>query len=170
MAKIFNRFLKLFVYTICLYIGFCGISRAATCGVNEIDLGDGTCVETKFSVTTTNLSVGTEFRFYMSASGTFYIDCGAGGELSGIGVDGMLVERTDTTEALYTCTYATAGIKTIRFAGTATGYNTSTSTAAISFYKVSGGIQDKIISVSGNLASMFPKLNASATGGQPRMS
>ena len=54
------------------------------CETNEIDLlGDGTQCETaKFTLSTTNLSSGTEFKFNMSAAGTFYVDCGNGGTLN----------------------------------------------------------------------------------------
>ena len=90
-------FIKLFVYTVCIYVGFCGAVLA--CGVNEIDvLGDGTQCETaKFSITTTNLIADTEFKFYMSAKGTFYVDWGDGT------VDTIV--RNDTDETLYNHTY-----------------------------------------------------------------
>ena len=52
------------------------IGTAYACDTNQIDvLGDGTQCETaKFTLTTTNLVLpdDAEFKFYMSASGTFY--------------------------------------------------------------------------------------------------
>jgi len=154
-------FIKLFVYTGCIYIGFCGAVLA--CGVNEIDvLGDGTQCETaKFSITTTELVADTTFAFYMSAKGTFYVDWGDGT------VDTIV--RNDTDKTLYNHTYLTAGVKTIRFSGLATGYNTNDTTAAISFYQSTDNSASKITSVSGNLSAIFPYMSGNAVdGAQPR--
>ena len=156
-----RHFIKLFVYTVCIYIGFCGAVLA--CGVNEIDvLGDGMqCEIAKFSITTTNLIADTEFKFYMSAKGTFYVDWGDGT------VDTIV--RNDTGKTLYNHTYLTAGVKTIRFGGLATGYNTKDTTAAIGFYQSIDNSASKITSVSGNLSAIFPYMsNNTADGAQPR--
>ena len=141
----------------------------------ECDAGyisDGTsCIPAKFSVTTTTNGIAANgtFQFYISAQGTFYVDCGDGGVLSGTGASGTTITKGDTTNTLYACTYGTAGTKTIMFGGEADNYNTSTSTAAISFYKSSGGTQKKIASVSGNMSAVFPyKTGNTATGAQPR--
>jgi len=145
------------------------------CASDKIDAGlDGTnCQTPKFTVTTTNLSANTEFRFYISATGTFYVDCGAGGTLSGTGVSNNTITRNDTTEALYTCTYSTAGTKTIRMAGLATGYMVTTAynvdkvnnIAAIRFY--GAGASQLISSISGSLGTIFPTLGSADTQ-QPR--
>ena len=95
------------------------VAGALACTQNEIDVnGDDTQCETaKFTITTTELTADTTFAFYMSARGTFYVDWGDGT------VD--TITRTDTDETLYDHTYSTAGVKTIRFGGVATGYTTS---------------------------------------------
>jgi len=127
-------------------------------------------VETKFSIGTTSISSGETFIFKMSAQGTFYVDCGDGGILSGSAndVSGMTITRNNTNQAVYTCTYATAGAKTLHFSGTATNYNTSTSIAAIQFY-ITNTNAAKIKSVSGDMSAVFPYISANAaSGAQPR--
>jgi len=143
------------------------------CPSDKIDAGlDGTnCQTPKFTVTTTNLSANTEFKFYMSASGTFYIDCGDGGTLSGTGVTNQTITRTTTTEDLYTCTYTTAGTKTIRFSGTATGYSTTVgeawTVAAIRFGGSSDVTPTLIAAINGSLGQIFPSF---ASYNTPRFS
>ena len=46
--------------------------------------------ESKFQVTTTDMAAGTEFKFYMSAKGTFYVDWGDGNVKT--------ITRTNTTD------------------------------------------------------------------------
>lgn len=150
---------------------FIGVSHA--CETNEIDvLGDGTqCEISKFEITTTNLSANTEFRFYMSAQGTFYIDCGNGGTLSGTGVSGKTVARTDTTESLYACTYSTGGVKTINFGGMATGYSTRPSSTISFSFVYKENTPHFIKTVSGDLSKIFPYISANAADkAQPRFS
>ena len=109
-----------------------------------------------FSVTTTNLPAGTAFTFKISASGTFYVDCGTDGTLSGNGVDvdGITIDRSNTTtDDTYTCTYSSGDVKTIEFNGTATDYNTDTSVAAISFYN-----NTYVNELSGDLSTIFPEV------------
>jgi hypothetical protein len=126
-------------------------------------IGTAHAVDYPFSLTTTSISSGGTFQFKISASGTFYVDCGTGGTLSGTGVSGTMIDRTSTTnEDTYTCTYSSSGTKTIQFGGVATGYNTYYATAAISF-----GYNDQILSISGNLSKMFPFLG-SGSGQFPR--
>ena len=115
----------------------------------------------KFSITTINMSAGDVFNFSMSAAGTFTVDCGDGGTLSGTGVSGNIIDRTsNTTYAEYACTYSTDGIKTIGFDGTATGYNSnpgqSYQHAPIAFFQNS-----YVASVSGDLSAIFPSLGSS---------
>ena len=139
---------------------------AHACTTNQIDvLGDGTnCQTAKFTVTTTELSAGDEFRFYMSAMGTFYIDCGIGGTLSGNFVSGKTVNRTNTNVHLYTCAYSTAGVKTIRYGGIATQYSTRgfySNAGAIQFgYYGSGGqaTYSLVAAIDGSLGAIFPTL------------
>ena len=78
-----TRLLKILATIFSICVMFIGVSHA--CEPNEIDaLGDGTnCQTSKFEITTTELTAGDEFKFYISAIGTFYIDCGNGGTLSG---------------------------------------------------------------------------------------
>ena len=142
-----------------LFVAFAYAMPAFSCTSDEIDvLGDGTQCETvKFSATTTNLNADDTIKFNLAAIGTFYVDCGADGALtqdtSSYGtISGKTVTRTSASTTTYTCTWSSAGAHTVKFGGTATGYNTSTSTAAISFYKSSGGTQAKIAAIDGDLS------------------
>jgi len=72
-------------------------------------------VEYPFSLTTTNLNANDNFRFGLSAQGTFYVDCGANGTLSGDGVSGGTITKDNVGNKTYTCTYTTGGSKTIQF-------------------------------------------------------
>ena len=138
------------------------VAGAFACAQNEIDVnGDGTLCETaKFTVTTTELAADTTFAFYMSARGTFYVDWGDGT------VD--TITRTDTDETLYDHTYSTAGVKTIRFGGIATGYypeaSATVGVAAIRFgyYATTDDATPHLVaSIDGSLWAMFPYLTTS---------
>ena len=139
-----------------------------------------------FSVTTTSIASDGTFGFRLSAKGTFYVDCGDGGTLSGTGVSGGTITKSDTTDYTYTCTYSTAGIKTIRFGGLATEYNTTTSPNSSAPYAIAAirfNLNGKdsesyywdysdtnaalISSISGDLSVIFPYLG-SASSQQPR--
>jgi hypothetical protein len=111
------------------------------------------CVASTFSVTTTALTAGQTVSFKLSAIGTFYVNWGDGYE--------QTITRTGTSEQTYTHTYGNAGTYTIDFGGVATGYNTNSSTPAISF---STDTKTRIASVSGSLGAMFPYLGSG--GGQ----
>lgn len=127
-----------------------GACRA--CTANEF-LADGICETAKFAITTTNNT--SEFKFFMwEPTGTFYVDWGDGT------VD--TITRASSTGNTYSHTYATTGSYTIKFGGVATGYDGNWSHTAISFYGQTGGTQDKIASVSGSLAALFPTPNNSA--------
>lgn len=132
----------------------------ADCAENEIDvLGDGTQCETaKFTVTTTEIAGGGEFKFLMTALGTFYVDCGDGGTLSGTGASGKTIVRTTNTEASYTCTYNDAGVKTIHFGGVASRYHGGAA-AAIRF---NGGTPTLVAGISGSLGAIFPTMGVGA--------
>ena len=111
----------------------------------------------RFSITTTNLPAQNEFKFQMSASGSFLVDCGVDGILSGAGVSGNTITRSGTTVDTYTCTYSTSGQKTILFSGKATGYTTTEDTATISFAD-----NTMVESIAGNISGMFPYLGSTA--------
>jgi len=144
---------------------FAGFDMAYACDTNQIDvLGDGTQCETaKFTITTTELEPDTEFKFYMSASGTFYVDWG----------DGTIdtITRTNTTETLYDHTYTTAGVKTIRFGGLATRYNENKAYPAIRIFSGeidrhangsrSSGTEIYVGKISGSVGAIFPTLGNS---------
>ena len=110
-----------------------------------------------FSVTTTSLSTGNTFQFTISASGTFSVDCGSGGTLSGTGVTGATtIDRsTTTTNDTYTCSYSSGGVKTISFYDgySANGYNTDSTVAAISFKN-----NTYVKELDGDLSAVFPEV------------
>ena len=124
-------------------------------------------VDYPFSVTTTSTD---RFEFMLSAQGTFYVDCGDGGTLDadGNGVNGGIITKSDTNQSIYHCNYSTTGVRTIRFGGTATAYNTDSYTPAIYFQceYYSDGV---ISAISGNLSTLFPYLGA-GDGQQPSFS
>ena len=136
------------------------LNVALACTEAQIDTTTG-CVDTKFTVTTTELAANTTFKFIMTAVGTFYVDWGDG--------TGEVINRTDITETTYSHTYTTAGAKTIKFGGVATDYSTSDAAAAIAF-NGGGSTSSLIASISGNLSTMFPYMpnNAVNGGAQPR--
>ena len=126
------------------------------CTNDQIDIADdGTnCVDTKFTLTTSETN---SFEFYISAAGTFYVDCGTGGTLSGTDARGKTIVRNDTTGVIYTCSWNDSdNTRTIRFAGQATGYSTGRSedNAAIRFYTTVENSQ-KVTSISGSLGAIF---------------
>ena len=126
-------------------------------------MGNAYAVNPVFSLTTTELASGDTFQFNISAAGTFYVDCGTGGILSGNGVSGDTITKNNTSNYTYTCTYSgDTGPKTIQFDGAATGY---ASTTAISFSPSA----TKIASISGSLGQIFGTIaNPTIGSGQPR--
>ena len=52
-------------------------SSAIACTSNEIEI-DNNCIDSKFTVTTTNMAANTTFKFVLTATGTFYVDWGDG--------------------------------------------------------------------------------------------
>ncbi|MBR3782815.1 MAG: hypothetical protein IKL14_05550, partial [Alphaproteobacteria bacterium] len=122
--------------------------------VETLIVGDGTTERNyKFFITTTSNT--TSFTFSISAVGEFYVDWGDGTRNK--------ITRTNTQELGYSHNYSTAGTYTIKIGGKATAYNTSTTTAAISFY-VSYS-HTNIASIDGSLGAIFGTL---ADGSQPR--
>ena len=154
-------FIAFAVGFVCMF----GATVSYACTSGEIDVS-GSCEVVKFSVTTTSIAKNGTFKFYMAAKGTFYVDCGTGGKLSGTGVSGKTIDRASSVNnVLYTCTYSTAGVKTIRFGGVTTGYSTSyNNTSPIRFY---GGTPTAVAKISGSLGGLFPSLGT-ANGEQPR--
>ncbi len=122
-----------------------------------------TCENSGFTITTTSLAANTNFWFTMSPKGSFAVDWG----------DGTIdnIDRDNTTVATYPHTYTNGGIKTIKFCGRATEYNTAAGdsvVAAISFYKNDSTNTSKwITSVSGSMGSVFPTVSDTPAG-QPR--
>ncbi len=103
-----------------------------------------------FLITTTpNTS---SFSFKISAAGDFTIDWGDG--------DVETINKTNTTNTTYSHTYDSAGEYTIGIGGKATAYNTSSSTAAISFSS-----NKNTAGISGSLGAIFGTLD---DGTQPR--
>ncbi len=139
----------------------------AACSSDKIDVtGDGTnCTDAKFTVTTTATD---SFHFQMSAAGNFIVDCGPGGTLDSDAndVSGKTITRSDTTTALYTCSYTNNTTHTIRFTGTATGYTTGI-TSAIRFNADASGNDEnrlKLTGISGSLGAIFGTVSNPSTG------
>ena len=122
-------------------------------------------VYSTFSVGTTSISSGGTFTFQLSAQGTFYVNCGTGGTLSGpsgSGVSGNTITKNDTTQYTYTCTYSgSAGTKLVSFGGVATGYNPTNNGwwTFVPPIRFAGNIA--VVSLNGNLSVMFPVLGSS---------
>ena len=126
-----------------------------------------------FSLTTVEMSANSVFNFMISARGTFYVDCGSDGTLSGTGASGGTITKNDTTEYTYTCTYSTGGVKTIQFGGLATRYNVASSYPAIRFFSGeinygtnginSTGTEIYIAGINGSLGAIFPTIDETTT-------
>lgn len=99
--------------------------------------------------TTDNTS---DFSFSISAKGKFYVNWGDGQE--------TVIEKSDTSEVLYSHAYEVPGQYDIEMGGKATAYNNSNTVAAISF-KDNVNIQK----ISGSLGYIFSTL---ADKSQPR--
>ncbi len=154
MAKVCTNFCG-FLHRVCFAVAVCFVSlfcvNGAWAGPDE------------FFVTTVELAAGDVFEFSISAQGTYVVDCGEGGTLSGTGVSHDNIDHTSNTTAYtYTCTYDTDGVKTIAFAGDATLYGMSYNAAAISFYTSSANAA-KVAEISGDLSSIFPYLGSNLT-------
>ena len=120
------------------------VNQAVETLIKKIDLTP------KFFVTTTSST--SSFSFRISAKGTYLIDWGDGNKET--------INKTNTTNTTYSHTYDSAGEYTIGIGGEATAYNTSTSTAAISFYN-----NKNTAGISGSLGAIFGTL---ADGTNPR--
>lgn len=104
-------------------------------------------IEFPFAATTT--ADTTTFSFSITASGTFYVDWGDGGD-----VDKYV--KTNTGSQTISHTYTTAGAYTVRLGGRATGYMSSynDASAAISFKN-----NKNLAKISGSLGEIFPTVN-----------
>ena len=116
----------------------------------------------KFTLTTTPDT--SSFSFSISAAGEFIVNWGDGKTET--------ITKPDTTNTTYSHTYSTSKSYTIKLTGQATAYNTSTSTAAISFYVGSNTSAKetnvkKIAAIDGSLGAIFGTLS-SDTNNQPR--
>ena len=160
MAKVCTNFCG-FLHRVCFAVAVCFVSLFCV---------NGAWAAT-FELTTVELSAGDTFQFMISAQGTFDVDCGDGGTLSGNGVSGNTIDHTsNTTIYTYTCTYDSDGPKIIGFDGTADAYNMS-NYAAIRF-NITDGASDanaaKIETISGSLGQIFGTVDASVASGQPK--
>ena len=84
------------------------------------EIANANAVYYPFSITTINMTTGSTFIFKVSGNGILNVDCGIDGVLSGTGVSGNTITKNtvgDYNYNTYTCTYTSAGIKTIRFGG-----------------------------------------------------
>ena len=120
----------------------------------------------KFAINITTTSIA-PYRFKISASGTFIVDCGVGGTLTvtdggGADISDNVITRVTTgyNNYDYQCSYSTNGSRTISFGGLATGYG---SVSAVKFH---GGVvaaaESLTQSVSGDLSAIFPVLGANS--------
>lgn len=117
----------------------------------------------KFSALVDVTSVDGTIEFSLGAIGTYTVNCGDGGTLSGTGVSGNTITRTSTTTSKYTCTYSRTGGKIIGFDGTSTGYGT------FSYENGTGNTFDfvtrsAITQISGSLGAIFPTLTSVGNG------
>ena len=162
MKKLKNIFL-------CLLSALCmlamNIAIAVACTSTQIEI-DNECIDQKFTIKTTNLAADTTFKFVLSAAGTFYVDWGDNSPVQ------TITRTNDTTPTEYYHDYVSGGVKTIKFAGLATGYNTTTynndkdsSGAAIRFAATNanistntGGTPYLIAELGGSIGSVFPTL------------
>ena len=120
---------------------------------NEYPSAPSDAVYDFYLTTTSDTDV---FAMQISAAGEFYIDWGDG--------KSEWVTKSDTTNMGFGHKYASKGAYNIKLGGQATAYNTSSTTAAISFYI--GAINaKKIASIDGSLGAIFETL---ANGTQPR--
>jgi hypothetical protein len=147
-------------------------SMAFACGDDEIEIWDNTisdlkCEPVKFSATV-QLQDFDYWAFSISATGTFYVDCGDGNLEGGDG-DHTIV-RTTPGEEGYKCVWGDGGSHTVRFGGLATGYSTNTDVAAISFTSQEEEIVDEwgepyyltqteLLEIDGSLGAIFPVIN-----------
>ena len=90
---------RLFSALLALLLCVVVTNAAVACTENEIDVtGNGSqCEQVKFTLTTTELAANGSFNIWMSAKGTFYIDCGTNGTLSGTGTSGKTLTKTTSS-------------------------------------------------------------------------
>lgn len=113
---------RLFSALLALLLCVAVTNATVACTENEIDVtGNGSqCEQVKFTLTTTNLVANGQLNIWMSAKGTFYIDCGNKGTLSGTGTSGKTLTESTNLVSEVSCKWSAAGEHTIRFCGVAT--------------------------------------------------
>jgi uncharacterized repeat protein (TIGR02543 family) len=142
------------------------------CYENDIEYTDGNgmkqCIPAKFTVNTVD-DAGT-FSTVIGASGEFYIDCGDGGNFDNSGERSGFINKQNTAETEYKCTWESGTEHTIKYAGLAemygdireevpprSGFDCS---AAITFEPYENTTNaPKIASISGSLGAIFPTKN-----------
>jgi len=138
---------------------------AIVCMFARID--SAAAVDYPFSLTTSSIAANGVFEFKMSAKGTFYVDCGTGGTLSSDDstangmISGGTINKTDTTEYIFKCTYSSSGTKTVRFGGVATGYTGTYNLKPPLGFNTSDENSALITSISGDLSLIFPYISSS---------
>ncbi|MBQ6027504.1 MAG: InlB B-repeat-containing protein [Alphaproteobacteria bacterium] len=125
---------------------FIMFTAANACTTNQITLSDNSCVDVKFTITTTAIK-NKSISINISAQGMFYIEWEPGNV--------EVVDRTNTTtNSTYSNRYGNKNTeRTIRIGGLATAYSTSDTTAAISFTSSA----KYIAGISGSLTDLFPE-------------
>ena len=140
--------------------------RSANCASDKMHY-NGTCVDPDFTLTTTatdtsgDSNLTDEFAFYITASGTWYVDWGDG-TVEKINRENISDSYSDGGEdnARYYHKYASPGVYTIKMKGLATDYSGDDEIAAINFS--SAGYEDYIASISGSLGKMFPTIDGTS--------
>ena len=116
-------------------------------------------VHGEFQVTLNNMPTNSQFSLQISAAGNFEIDWG-------LGTTPQVINKTNTTLTTYTSPasprYASGRSYTVIIRGRATSYNADVTTPAITFQNSTN--LANIVGIAGDLGSIFPILNTSATG------
>ena len=141
------------------YPGSTSADQCYTCEQDHFEY-NGTCINTKFKVTTVSMAAGETFKFQINAYGQFYIDWDDPNSAQPV------TYQSTSYGTTFSHTFTDAGVHVIKFGGPgATGYyNSSTSYPAILFgsssnMSFSTAYSSKIASVSGSLGSLFSTLN-----------
>ena len=148
-----TRNIRLVALRLCCAVAsiFIGFTAANACTADQITLSDNSCVDVKFTVTTTSIK-NTSIFINISAKGKFYIEWENG-------VVDTIDRSNTTTNTSYSHRYGNVkSQKTIRIGGLATGYSTNNTTAAISFASSCRYIAE----ISGSLTDLFPEYGSEA--------
>ncbi len=115
------------------------------------DVAIDTLIDVSYKFSATTVADTASFSFNISASGVFGVDWGDGTT--------EIIDKTNTDNITYSHDYEESGTYEIRIGGRATGYNSSTAVAAISF---SGNTN--LMTIDGSLGEVFSTLD---NGSQP---